>query len=286
MKGRIMEKDKTITLLVFVSALSLLMLALGYSFLPMVMSTENPTPSPTAISLTPIAPRSIPPIDKWSDSIERWSAQYGVPGAIIRAVILQESGGNPNVWVDEGEREGVSIVSKGLFQVIDAWGRFSDNEDPFDPDTNAREGMKFLIGCNKIVNERITGRQGEEWQDVRVLYDTFACYNAGPNRETWPASSQRYARNVLSLATGVSMNTDRTSTYAMPTATPTVNPVATVTSGNMCWTHSAKQCKTQLDWDAGWCDWQINYAGLDMSLNDCVHTINNYVSQEITSYGR
>ena len=227
-------------------------------------------------------------MDRWIPYMERWEEEYGVPVHIQRAIILQESGGNPNVYVDEGYRDGTHIVSKGLWQVIDAWGRFSKNENPFDPDTNAREGLKFLTGCNMIITKRHFGQSEINWTNPDVLYDTFACYNAGPNRSTWPESSKRYARNILSLATGIL----RSDTARNNTPEASVSITTGQTDYNMCNIDPSKFCTTPLDWDTGWCDAQKKYntgkVMPDMSVEECARSINNSIRDDhsFPTYGQ
>jgi peptidoglycan DL-endopeptidase CwlO len=120
--------------------------------------------------------------------VERTAAQYGLPVAIIREQIRQESGFNPQA-VGPETRFG---RAKGMAQFIDdTWKRYGRGASPFDPtaaaDANARY-MRDLLG---------------EFGRIDLA---LAAYNAGPGNVRKFGGippfneTQNYVRAILSRA--------------------------------------------------------------------------------------
>ncbi|MBI5880384.1 MAG: M23 family metallopeptidase [Chloroflexi bacterium] len=101
------------------------------------------------INLDSMPPERVPAsITQWWGLIEASSNQYDVDPFLVAAVMMQESGGNPDSRSSAG--------ANGLMQVLNG---------PFEPTTNVDRGVAILA------------RNLQMFQDVRVA---LAAYNAGP----------------------------------------------------------------------------------------------------------
>ena len=111
--------------------------------------------------------------------IARAAAEAGIPEALLRAVITQESGFNPDVVSPAG--------AQGLMQLMPVTARSLDVDDPFDPEQNVLAGARFL----RKLSDRFHG-------DIER---TIAAYYAGPTavaREGGvPVRCEGYVRSVL-----------------------------------------------------------------------------------------
>ncbi|WP_058829885.1 lytic transglycosylase domain-containing protein [Paenibacillus polymyxa] len=92
--------------------------------------------------------------------INEASQKYGVPVALIKAVIDTESSFNPSVTSSAG--------AKGLMQLMDATAQGLGVSDPYDPAQNIDAGVRYLSYQIKRFN-------GQENM-------ALAAYNAGPGR--------------------------------------------------------------------------------------------------------
>lgn len=163
----------------------------------------------------------------WSDSIVRWSAQYGVEPNMIALVMQIESCGYADVVSPAG--------AQGLFQVMPLHFTNDEKSRMTDPETNARRGMGVFTDCL----ERAGG-------DVGLA---LACYNGGPSWigqpfTSWPDETQQY----YTWGSGIYNDVQRGAAYSatlerwleaggwtlcqrasaalgLPTATPFVAPV-------------------------------------------------------------
>lgn len=120
-----------------------------------------------------ISPAFTPEVRYWADYIARWSVAYRIKPNLIATLIQIESCGNPSAESEAG--------AMGLFQVLPL--HFEEDEDPFDPDTNARRGLEFFIGMYAAANG-----------DLGLA---FAAYNGGPaiieqSPSAWPSETQAY----------------------------------------------------------------------------------------------
>lgn len=94
--------------------------------------TGSPTSGEQSTRLSPIF---TPEIQHWEPQIIRWAADYNLDPNLVATVMQIESCGNPDARSSAG--------AMGLFQVMPF--HFTALEDPFDPDTNARRGMSYLL---------------------------------------------------------------------------------------------------------------------------------------------
>jgi hypothetical protein len=131
--------------------------------------SRRPVPEP---SLSPVF---MPSVQYWKDDLLRWGQEYGVDPNMIATLMQIESCGNDTVESYAG--------AIGLFQVMPF--HFSDDEAPFDPDTNAKRGINYLLDGLALSG----GHAGL----------AMAGYNGGHgviNRayEEWPSETQHYYR--------------------------------------------------------------------------------------------
>jgi len=97
-------------------------------------------------------------LDDYDSTIRAASRIFGVSADLIRAVIIQESGGDPRAVSHKG--------AKGLMQLTDPTARELGVTDPFDPVQNIFGGTRFLSRMIKTFKGN--------------LELALASYNAGP----------------------------------------------------------------------------------------------------------
>jgi len=135
------------------------------------VAIANQLPPPNwALDIAPIFP---PEIQRWRDRIAGWSQTYRIKPNLIATLMLIESCGNPQALSGAG--------AQGLFQVVGA--NFNENDNAFDPDTNARVGLSLFA-------QALAGANGDAGL-------AFAAYNGGPSIFTtspgdWPRETQDY----------------------------------------------------------------------------------------------
>jgi soluble lytic murein transglycosylase-like protein len=114
-------------------------------------------------------------VHRWASQIERWAAEYALPPDLIAVVMQIESCGDPLAVSPSG--------AEGLFQVMPY--HFSRDDDPFDAETNAHRGLRYLAGAMSLASN-----------DQRLA---LAGYNGGHASITlpesqWAAETQRYVK--------------------------------------------------------------------------------------------
>jgi Rod binding domain-containing protein len=129
-------------------------------------------------------------ISKWKDLIQKAGDLYGVDANLISAIIVRESGGNPDAVSAKG--------AKGLMQLMDSTAGEMGIRSAFNPEQNILAGTKYF----SQMLERYKG-------DASLA---LAAYNAGP------AAVDRYGaippydetRNYVSSVLGLKDTLDRT----------------------------------------------------------------------------
>jgi hypothetical protein len=120
-----------------------------------------------------ISPSFTPEVQHWREHIANWSLTYRIKPNMIATLIQIESCGDPTVISSMG--------ASGLFQVMPF--NFADNEDPFDPETNARRGLAYFA-------EMLAAADNDPGL-------AFAAYNGGrtviyQSPSDWPSETQDY----------------------------------------------------------------------------------------------
>ncbi len=130
---------------------------------------------------TPIGNTLAQRLKEYEPIIVEVADRYGVDEKLVKAVIAQESYGNPNAESHAG--------AKGLMQLMDKTAEGLGVTDSFDPEENIRGGVRYL--------KMMMDRYGD---DMKLA---LAAYNAGPgNVEKYDGippfkETQQYVRRVL-----------------------------------------------------------------------------------------
>ncbi len=126
-----------------------------------------------------IADLFTPEIKYWEEEILAWGEEYGLDPNLIATVMQIESCG----YVKAKSAAG----AMGLFQVMPH--HFKENEDPYDPDTNAFRGLSWL---------QKTLKSGGSTEMALAGYNAGIARIRNPNLE-WPKETQRYVYWGLSI---------------------------------------------------------------------------------------
>jgi soluble lytic murein transglycosylase-like protein len=122
----------------------------------------------------------------WSQvvqDIDALATQFGISPALVEAVVLQESGGDPGAKSYAG--------AEGLMQLMPSTAAALGVTNPYDPVQNLTGGITYLLEQLKRFNGNLT--------------DALAAYNAGPNAVAEYGGvppyqqTQNYVRDVLAL---------------------------------------------------------------------------------------
>ena len=180
------------------------LLYLGFSQVKIGLAEGAPaTKSSTNHPQEGIAPLFTPEVQLWEEKILAWSARYHLDPNLVATVMQIESCGYIQAKSPAGAR--------GLFQVMPY--HFLEGENPFDPGTNAKRGLKYLRmaqeagGTTKLTlagyNGGITGAQQprDQWNNEMVRYvywgyqifkDAEAGLDHSPRLEQWLQSGGAY----------------------------------------------------------------------------------------------
>lgn len=124
--------------------------------------------------------------DQWDGMLNRLGRTYNVPPLFLKAVMLAESGGQPDAVGDQGH-------SVGLFQLHDQGYGAGMGDARFDPETNADRAARGLGEAWRSVERR--GLTGEE--AIRAAYD----YSFNPGGG-WAYQGDSVVRQYNRLAGG------------------------------------------------------------------------------------
>jgi hypothetical protein len=138
-----------------------------------ILSIGMTTPTAGLDQAASISPFFQPAIQYWSGKIQVWAATAGLDPNLVATVMQIESCGDPRAHSRAG--------AMGLFQVMPY--HFTEADDPYNPDTNAKRGLAYLKRSLEAANG-----------NVRLA---FAGYNGGigvigRSEYNWPSETQRY----------------------------------------------------------------------------------------------
>ena len=152
--------------------------------LPMdVVPTTTPQPTPpNPVTAEPPSLDSLSPV--WPTEIQRWESlilppanQYQIDPNLVAAVMVVESGGQPNVVSRSGAR--------GLLQIVPLHGDCST----FDPQKNIQCGIHLLVHYYEVGNK--------DWRTGLAMYN---CGPTGVRQNRCGANGgYAYADKVLTL---------------------------------------------------------------------------------------
>ncbi|MDD3582107.1 MAG: lytic transglycosylase domain-containing protein [Desulfobacca sp.] len=163
---------------------------------PPVKARAAPPPQPARPASRPLKAPHLEPL------IEKYARCYGVDKKLIRAVMRQESGFNPQAVSPKG--------AMGLMQLMPGTAALMGVTDPWDPEQNIAGGVKYLRRCLS------------QFQDLR---HALAAYNAGPENVVkyngCPpfAETRNYVASVMRTYSGVVLPSGSDSTY-LPAQSP------------------------------------------------------------------
>ena len=133
--------------------------------------------------ITHVNPKNFPDLDRFDHLIVSSASQYGVDPRLVKAVVLAESGMNPNAVSKAG--------AQGLMQLMPPTARELGVSNPFDPAECIDGGTRYLAKMLHIFGD-----------DTRLA---LAGYNAGPNRVKRIGrvpdieETQTYVKRVMAL---------------------------------------------------------------------------------------
>jgi len=160
-------------------------------------------------------PRLFPSVDRWQQPagpyletlIQKYADRYGVDPSLVRAVMRNESGFNPNAVSPKG--------AQGLMQLMPGTASLMGVNNPFDPEQNIAGGVGYLRHCLDCFGHNVPL--------------AVAAYNAGPGRvarsQGVPAipETQAFVKKVMGAYTG-------RSPAPLPEANPPDKPKPTLTA--------------------------------------------------------
>ncbi|MDD3580612.1 MAG: lytic transglycosylase domain-containing protein [Desulfobacca sp.] len=153
--------------------------------------------------------------------IRKFARVHGVDERLVRAVMQQESGGNPRAVSPKG--------AMGLMQLMPGTAELMGVKNPFDPEDNLAGGVKYLKQCLNQFK-----------QNVALA---LAAYNAGPKAVERYAGCPPYQETKNYVACVMKSYTGKTwTTAAAPVTAPEPEPVPE---------------KTGLDWQIPEPTWKI-----------------------------
>lgn len=115
----------------------------------------------------------------------------GVPANLVVAVIMEESGGQPDVVSEDG--------AVGLMQLLK---RYHKGVDLTNPEKNVQLGCKTLISFYNFVNHT----SEPDWANLEFVRRSLAAYVAGPgnvepfsDESRWDAEVKQYCDNIENM---------------------------------------------------------------------------------------
>jgi soluble lytic murein transglycosylase-like protein len=132
-----------------------------------------PTTAGTTAQQSQIAPLFTEGVQNWEPKIIAWSEDWNLDPNLVATVMQIESCGDPKARSSAG--------AMGLFQVMPF--HFSENEDPYKPNVNARRGLAYL--------QRALDAGGNDPQMALAGYNGGITGAKRPE-SAWPSETVRY----------------------------------------------------------------------------------------------
>lgn len=155
-----------------------------YGTTPRFAAATNAAQNHELVTTAPIRSAGTADPDRWDEMLNRLGAKYNVPPLFLKAVMLAESGGDPNAIGDNGH-------SVGLFQLHDQGYGYGMGDLRFDPEANADRAARGLAESWHAVL-----RQGYTGEDlIRAAYDYS--FNPGGGWAYQGDSVVRHYRELL-----------------------------------------------------------------------------------------
>lgn len=135
------------------------------------------------VRLQPLGPHAGPFTPQIEGLISKYSAANGLDSDVVRAVVQQESSGNP--------RETSGVGAQGLMQLMPETGRMYGVTDPYDPEQNIAAGTRHLANLMREFKNQ--------------LPMALAAYNAGSGAVRRAggiphyAETQDYVRKITAM---------------------------------------------------------------------------------------
>ena len=140
-------------------------------------STATPSNPANRVPKDCSLPTKYPPtIRQWCGWIEKYAGQAGLDPRLIAAVMLQESGGNPNAYSKSGAVGLMQVMPRdGLAASFQCNGRpcFSSRptmDELFDPEYNISYGVRMLAGLAQKTGSLRNGLRSYGPMDVGYYY--------------------------------------------------------------------------------------------------------------------
>lgn len=129
-----------------------------------------------------------PQYDKWDNLINEYANKYGIKQSVLKAVMIQESKGDPNAVSEAG--------AKGLMQLMPDTAKDLGVKNPFDPRESIEAGAKYLSQLKKRYNNDLVSMlRAYNWGMGNV--DDL---NAGRiSKSKIPAETVKYVDSIINM---------------------------------------------------------------------------------------
>ena len=129
-----------------------------------------------------------PQYDKWDNLINEYANKYGISQNLLKAVMIQESKGDPNTVSEAG--------AKGLMQLMPETAKDLGVKNPFDPRESLEAGAKYLSQLKKRYNnDEVSMLRAYNWGMGNV--DDL---NAGRiSKSKIPAETVKYVDSITKM---------------------------------------------------------------------------------------
>lgn len=81
---------------------------------------------------------------EYTEYVEKYAAEYGIPEYIVYAVILEESGFQSNCLSENGRVGLMQLSDEAFYKISDLLGENSESGILYDPETNVKYGTYYL----------------------------------------------------------------------------------------------------------------------------------------------